>query len=474
MPDGSIEHATGPKASLRQLAEQTLCRVAGASLTLGNTVEPLIDARANFDAWLSAISAAKSSILFANYIFTDDDIGRRFRDTLTERARAGVQVKVIRDWLGCIGESRDRFWAPLRAAGGEVRTYNPFHFARPIGWISRDHRKLLVVDDNVAFVSGVCVSAKWLGDPAKGIPPWRDTGVSVRGPAVRDVAVAFAESWAELGPPLPPSLPVLLAASPATGDVALRVVATVPRSTGNFRLDLMIAALARKSLWITDAYFMATAPYVQALSAAARDGVDVRLLVPGTSDVPFVGALSRTGYRPLLEAGVRVFEWNGSMMHAKSAVADGHWARVGSTNLNIASWDGNLEMDVAVEDDTFAGRMAAQYERDLRGATEIVLGGRRDRHAHGAQEGSAGRRVASTMRLAHTVGAVLSDRCVPTSAERGIVLGSVAALSALAALAFYWPRALAWPVAVVAAWFAITLFGRYLAIHSSAARPSQR
>src|SRR5262249_36477305 len=245
-------------------------------------------------------------------------------------------------------------WAPLRAAGGEVRTYNPFHFARPLGWISRDHRKLLVVDDAVAFVSGVCVSAKWLGDPAKGIPPWRDTGVGGRGPAGRDVAVAFAESWAELGPSLPPSLPVLIAAPPTAGDVALRVVATVPRSTGNFRLDLMIAALARKSLWITDAYFMATAPYVQALSAAARDGVDVRLLVPGTSDVPFVGALSRTGYRPLLEAGVRVFEWNGSMMHAKCAVADGHWARVGSTNLNIASWDGNLEIDVAVEEDTFA------------------------------------------------------------------------------------------------------------------------
>jgi cardiolipin synthase A/B len=193
-----------------------------------------------------------------------------------------------------------------------------------------------------------------------------------------------------------------------------------------------------------------------------------------TSDLPFIGALSRTGYRPLLEAGVRVFEWNGSMLHAKTAVADGHWARVGSTNLNVASWDGNLEIDVAIEDDAFAHRMEAQYEEDLRGATEIILGGSPARRDGGVHGGSSGRSIAGAMRFANTVGAVLADRCVPTTAERGIVLGSVAALTALAALAFYWPRALAWPVAVVAMWCAITLFGRYLHIGSSRAGPSRR
>ena len=112
--------------------------------------------------------------------------------------------------------------------------------------------------------------------------------------------------------------------------------------------------MARRSLWVTDAYFVGVAPYVQAVSAAARDGVDVRLLVPGTSDIPAVASVSRAGYRPLLEAGVRVFEWNGSMLHAKTAVADCRWARVGSSNLNLASWIGNCELDIAVEDEAFA------------------------------------------------------------------------------------------------------------------------
>ena len=158
-----------------------------------------------------------------------------------------------------------------------------------------------------------------------------------------------------------------------SGQVDLRVVATVPNTAGLYRLDQLIAAMARRSLWISDAYFVGVAPYVQALSAAARDGVDVRLLVPGTSDVPAVAAISRAGYRPLLEAGVRVFEWNGSMMHAKTAVADGRWARVGSSNLNLASWIGNCELDLAIEDEAFARCMEAQYESDLGNATEIVL-----------------------------------------------------------------------------------------------------
>src|SRR5206468_4611824 len=127
-----------------------------------------------------------------------------------------------------------------------------------------------------------------------------------------------------------------------------------------------------RTLWLTDAYYAGTTPYVQALRAAALDGVDVRLLVPQATDLPMVRALSRAGYRPLLEAGIRVFEWNGPMLHAKTAVADGQWARVGSTNLNLASWAGNWELDVAVEDTEFAGQMEEMFEEDLTGATEIV------------------------------------------------------------------------------------------------------
>jgi cardiolipin synthase len=287
-------------APLRLLGQQAFSRVAGAPLIPGNHVELLIDARANFDAWLEAIQGAQHSILFENYMFSDDEVGREVRAALVERAEAGVQVKLIRDWFGCIGESSDAFWKPLRAAGGEVRTYNRFHPASPLGSLSRNHRKLLVVDSTAGFISGVCVSQRWLGNPARRIAPWRDTGVAVSGPAIHELAQAFAENWSLLGERLPQDLQVLRHTPSPTGEVALRVVAALPRSTGLYRLDQLIAAIAQKTLWLTDAYFVGTPAYVQALCAAARDGVDVRLLVPGSSDVPIVGTLSRAGFRPLL------------------------------------------------------------------------------------------------------------------------------------------------------------------------------
>ena len=155
-----------------------------------------------------------------------------------------------------------------------------------------------------------------------------------------------------------PSQPFVPSPQPpaAAGDVALRVVATTPGTLAVLRLDQLIAAAASRTLWITDAYFAGIPPYIQALRAAALDGVDVRLLVPGASDISVLRPLSQAGYRPLLEAGVRVFEWKGSMLHAKTAVADGRWARVGSSNLNIASWVGNYELDVLVEDEDFPRR----------------------------------------------------------------------------------------------------------------------
>ena len=155
--------------------------------------------------------------------------------------------------------------------------------------------------------------------------------------------------------------------------MSMRVVASIPATAGMIRSDELIAALARKRLWLTDAYYAGTTSFVQALKAAAKDGVDVRLLVPNATDVPMVKIFSRAGYRPLLEAGVRVFEWNGTMLHAKTAVADGKWARVGSTNLNIASWFGNCELDAVIEDESFAHQMEDMYLDDLTKATEIVL-----------------------------------------------------------------------------------------------------
>src|SRR6185312_5284467 len=252
--------------------------------------------------------------------------------------------------------------------------------------------------------------------------PWRDTGVALRGPVVTELEAAFAQSWSATGTPLRefPS-----AAEPTTpaGDVALRLIATQPSTAGMYRLDQLIASLATRTLWLTDAYFVGIAPYVQALVAAARDGVDVRLLVPGSSDIPAVANMSRAGYRPLLKAGIRVFEWNGSMLHAKTAVADGQWARVGSSNLNLASWLSNREIDVAIEDAGFAAQLAAQYEQDLGHATEIVLSPRRHRRdkLRGASErpprahhdgGSSSRAATGAVRLANRMGAALIDQRV--------------------------------------------------------------
>jgi cardiolipin synthase len=460
------------EAPIRLLAEQVFSRSAGAPLVEGNGLDLLIDGRENYDAWLTAIRGARSSILFENYIFDDDALTREFRDALAERARAGVLVAVIRDWLGCLGASRDSLWDSLRAAGGEVRTYNPLRLTRPFGWLSRDHRKLLVVDTDVGFISGVCVSKRWLGDPAKGVAAWRDTGVAVRGPALQAIAVAFADTWASLGEPLPDNLPAICEQPPMAGAVGLRVIATVPSTAGLYRLSQMVAAIARESLWLTDAYFVGTAPYVQGILSAARDGVDVRLLVPGTSDLPVVGFLSRAGYRPLLEAGVRVFEWNGSMLHAKTAVTDGRWARVGSSNLNIASWMGNREIDLLVEDDAFATRMKEQFEADLCNATEVVLhsrpGGRLVAQrpplprASGRPAAGSGRAAAGALRLANSVGAAIANQRVLGSSERDIMLVGALVLLAVGVIAFIWPPVLAWPLGVIALWSGFSLALRYI------------
>jgi cardiolipin synthase len=461
--------------SARALAEQAFSRAAGAELVADNAVRLLCDARENFPAWLAAIEGARRSVHFESYIFREDAVGERFLQAFAAKARSGVPVRVVYDWMGGLGNASRGYWKRLREAGVDVRCYNPPRVDEPLGWLSRDHRKCAVVDGEVAFVSGLCVSAVWEGDPARGIAPWRDTGIELRGPAVADVARAFADTWAACGDRLPQLERVEKTPRPA-GSVPVRVVAATPGTTGLFRLDQLVAALARRRLWLTDAYYAGTSTYVQALRAAAQDGVDVRLLVPGRgSDIRVVQAISRAGYRALLDGGVRLFEWNGPMVHAKSAVADGRWARVGSTNLNVASWLGNRELDVVVEDEGFAGVMEEQYLRDLEGATEVVLNMRRRVRPAAAAEaprlpggrGSAGRAAAGALRLGNAIGAALSPRRLHGRAERRLLVPCGLALLALASVAILWPSAVAWPLAALALWLGSSLLLR-------AARPARR
>jgi cardiolipin synthase len=284
-PEARTDSPRDVLSPLRFVADQAFARAAGAPLIRGNSVQLLKDAKENYPMWLAAIEGATRTIHFESYIIHDDECGRRFAQALSAKAQAGVRVYVLYDWLGALSTTSRRFWQDLRKAGVEVRCFNPPRFDSPLGWLSRDHRKMLVVDGRLGFVTGLCIGQSWVGDPARGRDPWRDTGVAIRGPAVADIAHAFAQIWAVAGPPLPEDeLPSREDLS-VEGTIALRVIASEPSTAGLYRLDTLIAAGARHSLWLTDAYFVGTTTYIQALVAAAKDGVDVRLLVPGSSDL---------------------------------------------------------------------------------------------------------------------------------------------------------------------------------------------
>jgi cardiolipin synthase A/B len=471
------EYSRDTMPATRILAAQAFSRAAGAPLVHGNSIRLLKDASENYPAWLDAIYSAEKSIHFENYIIRNDKIGQRFADAFIAKANEGVRVRILYDWMGALTETSGSFWQRLRDGGVDVRCFNPPRFDSPLGWVSRLHRKSLCVDNRIAFISGLCIGQMWVGYPERKIPPWRDTGVEVRGPIIADMIQAFSHAWAEAGPELPASELPDRDSIPIAGSVDLRVLGSIAATAGLYRLEQLIAVLAQKTLWLTDAYFVGSTSYVQALRGAAMDGVDVRLLVPGSSgDLTFLRPISRAGYRPLLEAGVRVFEWNGSMLHAKTAVADGRWARVGSSNLNMASWLGNWELDVGIEDLEFAHQMEKMYLHDLENATEIVLVEKNrvrpvsvstpsgSEYAYSSRGGggmsgggSASRLTASAIRVSNTVGAAITSRLVLGAAEAKIMMFGGITLLALAALASLQPLLLVVPFAVIAAWIGLSL-----------------
>jgi cardiolipin synthase A/B len=465
----SLSGELGSLHSARALAEQAFSRAAGAPLLTGNRVQLLINAAQNYPAWLAAIASARDHVHFESYLIHEDSAGLEFADALIAKAREGVRVRLIYDWMGGFGKTSRKFWNRLRGAGVEVRCYNPPHFDSPLGWLSRDHRKMLAIDGEVGFIAGLCVGRMWVGEPEKNIEPWRDTGVEVHGPALADIERAFAEVWAMMGDPIPDDESTSRLAV-SKGDVSLRIVATVPATAGLFRLDQLVAAMARQRLWLTDAYYAGTTAYVQALRAAARDGVDVRLLVPNATDIPLLRAVSRSGYRPLLEAGVRIFEWNGTMVHAKTAVADGRWARVGSTNLNIASWLGNCELDAVIENDEFAREMEEQYLSDLRNATEVVLDARSRVSAPGEPRhrvplatsggGSSGRAAAGAIRISNALGAAFTNRRVLQPVEARLILVASLLLLGTAAFLYVFPRVAGYLLMAIFGWLGVALIRR--------------
>lgn len=467
----------------QSLSDQVFSRTAGAELITGNDVRILEDARENYPAWLEAIRKARRFVHFENYILHDDEVGARFSDAFIEKAREGVPVRIVYDWIGCVGRASGGFWQRLRAGGVDVRSFNPPRLDQPLGWVVRDHRKCLVVDGEVAFVTGLCVGKMWEGTPEKNQAPWRDTGVVIHGPAVAEVAIAFANSWAAVGDPLPQDEIAAPGTARHAGGIDVRVVASTPGGANMYRLDPLVASIARRNLWLTDAYFAGTWGYVQALGAAAADGVDVRLLVPGPgSDIPLMQTISRTGYRALLEGGIRVFEWNGPMLHAKTAVADARWARVGSTNLNMSSWIGNRELDIVVENEAFGQAMEEMFTRDLANSTEIVFEPRRRvRPAGGVRVprppragGSGTRAAAGAMRIGNAIGSVLSARRVHRPTERFLMGQGAVLLGVLAVVGFAWPRLLSWPLSALCLWFSLALLARALSRKRATPPPEQQ
>jgi cardiolipin synthase len=353
-----------------------LDRAAGARLIPGNTLEHHPDSAAALEEMLRRIAAAERWIHLENYIIRNDHTGRRFAEALAERAGAGVKVRVLYDALGSFGTSHG-YWSRLVGAGVDVRAFHPILSLRPFQIFSRDHRKLLLVDGGRAMIGGLCIGDEWAGDAPRGRQPWRDTMLTVCGPAAAVLDRAFGRIWARAGSPLPAE--ELAAEAAPCGSSTVRVVVGIPGQARIYRVVQLLAAVAAERLWITDAYLVAPPTLFASLLDAARGGVDVRLLVPGTSDLPVLRTFTRAGYRELLAAGVRIFEWQGPMLHAKTLLADRAWARVGSSNLNVSSLLTNYELDVVAECDDLATGLANQFRRDMSYAREIVMQPRRIR-----------------------------------------------------------------------------------------------
>ena len=363
-------------------------RIAAAHVSGGNVCTLLRDGPATFDAMLTLIAGARERVLLESYIVRSDAVGARFAPVLADAAHRGVETRVLCDWVGSRGTS-PAFLRGLRTAGVDVRLFNPPSLrTRWFGTVPRDHRKLLVVDPGTGHeagvIGGVGIGHEWSeGDhPARpGGGPWRDTAVKIAGPAARVMADAFDRMWAltpryvrqhpdASRPTTPPAESPGLAGSLG----AVGVVGIVQGEPGRYRVSRaleVVAVEAERTLWLADAYFTRSAALVEALTGAARDGVDVRLLVPGHGDHAWVLPVTRRYYGRLLRNGVRIWEWQGAMMHAKTQVSDARYARVGSTDFNPLGVAINFELDAFIDDLALGAQMEAMFEDDLAHSREV-------------------------------------------------------------------------------------------------------
>jgi len=350
---------------------QTMHALTGADLSVGNRIDILKNGVQIFPAMLSAVRAARKTINLEFYIFWDGDIGRTFAEAFAERARAGVKVNVILDAVGSSPMSRELVLF-LEGNGVSVEWYHPIRWYTLSRVNHRTHRKLLVVDGEVGFCGGVGIADLWLGD-ADSEEHWRDTVARVEGPAVTQMQFAFMDNWIKSRGELLTGLDYFPRLSPH-GTCRAQVLKSSP-SEGSSAVKLMyIVSIvsAQKSIYISSAYFIPDADTMRALEGAVKRGVDVRVIVPGElSDVPIVRHAGRFFYNRLLRRGIRIFEYQPTMMHAKTMVVDGIWTTIGSSNFDDRSFRLNDEVNVNVYDEGIAAQMQQMFFQDLARCEEV-------------------------------------------------------------------------------------------------------
>lgn len=338
----------------------------GPTIVAGNSVKALQNGKEIFPAMLEAVRSARSTINFETYIYWSGDIGRQLADALSERAKAGVQVNVLIDWVGSLKMDKTLL-EQIEKAGVAVHQYRPLRWYNLVRLNNRTHRKLLIVDGQIAFTGGVGIADQWSGD-AQDPEHWRDIHFSVRGPVVAQYQAAFNDNWIKATgqvlngeryfPSLAPageSKAHLFISSPAGGSDSMQL------------MYLMAIAAAAKQIDLQSAYFVPDDLSITALLAARKRGVKVRLLLPGEHiDSETVRLASRAQWGSLLLAGVEIHEYLPTMMHNKMLIVDNELVSVGSTNFDVRSFRLNDEASMNVYDRAFAERMSAVFEDDLK------------------------------------------------------------------------------------------------------------
>ncbi len=356
--------------------------ITESPLTKGNKATLLIDGPATYAAMFKAIRQAQKHINLETFILEDDQIGRKFIDLLLLKQGEGVQVNIIYDSIGSI-QTPESFFKRLRDGGIQVVEFNPVNPLKSNGGsflFHPDHRKILIVDGEIAIIGGINISSVYSNrlsgrQKGKGEPlPWRDTDVQIEGPAVTEAQKLFLQTWLkQKGPQLDES--DYLPDQKDYGKALVRVVGSTPGQDNRITFIVYVSAItfAEKSIHLTNAYFIPDKQILTALTDAAERGVDVKIVLAATSDSATAVNAARYTYFDLLRAGVRIYEHRSAVLHAKTAVIDGIWSTVGSTNLDYWSLASNDEVNAVVLSHEFAEEMEAMFVMDLAESDEILL-----------------------------------------------------------------------------------------------------